>query len=207
MPYTDSGLWVPREPHAHDRIGDANAERRPHWIAILLSLIYTAVTGGAVVVAVFALRDDTKAFEIGNRPFLVAHRGALDFDANGGLQLTIDIENGGGTEMKSLEIRTGAFAPQQVGGGGTLRTRLLKIVGDIDPKATFARRYSIGADDDYFTFGVLYIYSDIFGNDWVKGICRTVDATKRTIKDDCDTKDLTERMKAGLIDLSNLPRH
>ena len=93
MPYTKSGLWIPRDKSIPRK------ERRPHAWTIWLSLLYTAaITTAGIVVAIISVQNNTNHLMLANQAYIAFDTFKFAFPDDAPLELDVVFENTGVTQ-------------------------------------------------------------------------------------------------------------
>ncbi len=92
MPFTHSGLWIPRQISTKK----AGAFKLPpHRLTLVLGLISTLLTTGTIMVGILTLRETNRNFNLSNQAFITVRNLSHKFDGPDRLDTSFDLENTG----------------------------------------------------------------------------------------------------------------
>jgi hypothetical protein len=197
MPYTDSGLWIPNEVPRKQK-----SERRPHRLTIVLNLIYTAVTGGSLILAFIALRQNTKSFELANQPYLALTNMVPSFDKDNNFILHFDMSSHGTTVVHDIYIYNSLFPVLFLEPGMRVDSGLLVPVSSLVPGESKHIQYTSHTSLREFPIqilGFVVLYTSTFGEHQRQSYCWQIDFNSHTAYGQCDVDIVSQKIIESLV--------
>jgi hypothetical protein len=196
MPYTDSGLWIPKvleESLEHARTTSAP---RPHLLETVPFVIYLVLTLAGIVVAILTIRDYRQSFQIAHRAYLGIDDMDISVDDTD-VVFHFTMTNQGNTPAEDGEIFIVVVPVQE---SIQAKARRIIPVGSVGPREKTERTYRLKKDsiDPQVTAfaGVIYTeYRDVFGQNLYVLKCAMIDlVTGRRGLDSCEAEYIKKKV-------------